>query len=665
MVLHAVTTFLGAFLLFWLQPLTAQYLLPWFGGASAVWTACMLFYQVLLFAGYAYAHLLQRLPPQRQAIVHGALLVAAVASLPITPAAAWKPTGADHANLHILTVLAVSVGLPFFLLSSTGPLIQAWFRDRHPGRSPYRLYAVSNVASFLALLGYPVLLNPMFGRNGQAELWAYTFIAFVLLSMGVASVRARTPVPARIAEKSTRTRPRAIWFGLAACGTALLLATTNAITHNIAASPFLWVVPLALYLATFVLAFAGIYSPRLYAIALAFILLALYVAIWNEAVLGIRAQLGVYCLAIFVSCMVCHGELYRTRPEAAHLTGFYLSIAAGGAIGGLLVAVAAPLVFNAYYELPLAYTACALMLVWRFDRPGASARGFVTAARAPAAYAGVLLFCFTTVRMRPGTGERRPDAELIAVSRSFYGLLSVYRWDGGMRELLHGAITHGTQVEGAPRRATTYYGPQSGAALALRAAPEPGKRRVGLIGLGVGTLATYGAAGDLFRFYELDAEVVRYAREHFSYLDDSEADVEVVLGDARLSLEREEPQRFDVLIVDAFSSDAIPVHLLTVEAFEIYLKHLADGGLLAVHVSNRHVSLDPVVQGAAQRLGCACVMVSNADDLRRHVDSADWVILARKPRRLVSIRRLRAWGEFSGPPIVWTDDRHSLLSVLD
>jgi len=657
MAIYAATTFLGAFLLFWLQPLTAQYLLPWFGGASAVWTACMLFYQALLFAGYGYAHLLQRVPARRQAVIHTALLVAAVALLPITPSPTWKPSGADHANLQILAVLAVSVGLPFFLLSSTGPLLQAWFRDRYPGRSPYRLYALSNIASFVALLGYPIVLNPVFGRSGQADLWAYSFIAFAAMSMGVALLRARTTTPVRPDINRPRARPRIIWFALAACGTAILLATTNAMTHNIAASPFLWVVPLALYLATFVLAFAGIYSRRWSGIALAIVLIALYWTIGHEAELDMRIQLGVYSAAVFVSCMVCHGELYRARPEPARLTGFYLSLAAGGAIGGFLVAVVAPLVFHAYYELPLSYAACALMLVWLSRRTASMVR-------TGAASVCIALFCFLTVSMRPGAGDRGAGAKLIEVSRSFYGVLSVYRWDGGVLEMLHGTTTHGTQIEIEPLRPTTYYGPDSGAALALHAAPEPGKRRIGVIGLGAGTLATYGAVGDRFRFYELDPDVVRLARAHFRYLNDCDAEVDVVLGDARLSLEREEPQAFDVLVVDAFSSDAIPVHLLTVEAFEIYLKHVSDNGLLAVHVSNHHLDLDRVVAGAAQRLGCAWVVVSNPDNLHEHIDSSRWVILARKPRRLVSIRRLRAGGEPNAAPVVWTDDRHNLIAVL-
>jgi SAM-dependent methyltransferase len=674
-----LAVFACAFLLFQVQPLLGRFVLPWFGGSAAVWTTCLLFFQILLLGGYAYAHALSAwAAPRRQAQVHGTLLAAAALTLPIIPSSAWQPRPEDVPAARVLLLLLATAGLPGFVLTASGPLLQKWHAGLSPGRAPYRLYSLSNAGSLLALLSYPVLFEPSWTRAQQAWTWSGAFVLFAALcgwcawgfarggGLGAASGDA-------VALDAEGRRPPAthvfLWVALTACASALLMSVTNAVCYDLAAIPLFWVVPLSIYLLTFVLCFD---SPRRY---LRTVYLALLVAsTWGVCQFvgtgdaPLMRQLPVYLGVLFVGCMVCHGETYRLRPHPRYLTGFYLAIALGGALGGVFVAVVAPLAFTGYFELfwAMGATAVAAWLALRPDarRPGHERwRTWLWAAGAPTVAALCLMVWETA-------GAVAGEAGRVAAVRSFYGALSVHDVDRGQglyRELRHGSIVHGMQVlePGRSRVTTAYYGPGSGVGWVLQALPGgEGGRRVGLVGLGAGTLAAYGRPGDLFRFYELSPEVARMAREHFTFLEESEAEVERVLGDARLALEREEPQAYDLIVLDAFNGDAIPVHLLTREAFDEYRRHLRPGGVIAVHVSNRYVDLRPVVKGGADYLGLATTVVSDRNE------AGDWWI---EPSTWVLVGGVTSEGAAAGnerpgagEPLsrLWTDEHSSVFGIL-
>ncbi len=672
--LHAFTIFLSAFLLFQVQPIIAKMILPWFGGGAAVWTTCMLFFQLLLVGGYLYAHwTTRRLGARTQAIVHCALLALAAAALPIVPDAGWKPAGDGDPGAHILGLLTVTVGLPYFVLATTGPLAQVWYSRAHRGALPYRLYALSNAGSMLALLTYPVAVEPWLPTRAQALGWSGAFIVFAL-ACAVLAWRSRGASWEVAAGAAAADAPPAagrylLWGALAATASVLLLAFTSQLSQNVAPIPFIWVLPLALYLLSFILAFdgsgwyrRGIYLP-LTAVGLAGVTALLH-ADFRHAELWV--MLPAYAATLFAACMVCHGELVRLKPAPRYLTGFYLAISIGGALGGVFVGLVAPRVFLDLYELPVGLVMMAAMaaLVLALDAhtiAGALRGAVVAGAGALAvALAGTLWWIYdgyardTTVRVR-----------------NFYAAMRVR--DSGFgaeqeRVLTHGSITHGKQFTVPERRkwVTTYYGETSGVGRAILAAGLDGPVRVGVIGLGAGTLAGYGRAGDSFRLYEINPQVIELARAQFTYVADTRAKVEMSLGDARLSLEREPPQGFDVLAMDAFSSDAIPVHLLTAEALETYFRHLKPGGVLAVHISNRYLDLKPVLRAAAARFGRHARLVDEDSDDARGVYGSTWVLIADDP------------GVFERPPLagaaaplesdrrvrLWTDDYSDLWRIL-
>lgn len=662
---YAGTIFLSSLLLFLVQPLIARLILPWFGGTAAVWTTCMLFFQSVLLAGYAYAHATTaKLGPRAQALLHTGLLIAAVALLPILPDPAWKPAGGDEPVSRILLLLAATVGLPYFLLSATSPLVQAWFARARPGTNPYRLFAVSNLASLLALVGYPFLIEPYFSNARQVSSWSWLFAAFAV-SCGLLAWRAAGHRGARamVAEPATAAPARgqiALWLGLSATGSVMLLAVTNHITQNIAAIPLLWLAPLTLYLLSFILCFEGrgLYRPRwMWFPTLAWLGGMAWLIFDPRHQHDLYIQLGAFLSGLFVACMFCHGELYLRRPANAHLTLFYLWVSLGGALGGLFVAVIAPLVFRNHHELAVGLSACSLFAAVLFRDLGR-----VALAASVATLLGV-------------TGAVGYDAlksrEFERLStRSFYGVLTVKEYGAAgdaehLRRLLHGTIMHGEQfMTGAARgEATTYYGRTSGIGRAI-ASRQAGPVRVGVIGLGVGTLAVYGRAGDSFRFYEINPEVVEIARRDFAYLGESKARIETVLGDARLSLEGETGRSFDVLAVDAFSSDSIPVHLLTKQALQVYFRHLKPDGIVAFHVSNRFLDLAPVVAALASDAGAHAVEVSEKGDERK--SQSNWVLVSRAAAALE-----RPEIESVSLPIIperdwalWTDDYNNLLQVL-
>ena len=665
--LYAVTIFLSSFLLFLVQPLIARLILPWFGGTAAVWTTCMLFFQCVLLAGYAYAHATTaKLSPRVQAILHTMLLAAAAATLPILPDASWKPEGGGEPISRILLLLAATVGLPYLLVSSTSPLVQAWFSRARPGANPYRLFAVSNFASLLALIGYPLLVEPNLSNGQQIYGWSWMFAAFAVLCASLAwlASTAKPVVAGAALDDADAPRPErkdvALWLALSAGGSVMLLSVTNHITQNIAAIPLLWLAPLTLYLFTFILCFEGSgYRQKWWWVAvLASFAGMAWLLVDPNHQFDLYLQLGTFLTGLFVTCMFCHGELYRLRPSNRHLTAFYLWISVGGALGGLFVAVIAPLAFKAYYELGIGLVACALLaaIVYRGLNRVAFAAGLATLMGVTGAV------CYD--------GFKFQDYVRLSV-RNFYGVLRVKEYGtpgepDHLRRLLHGTIMHGEQyLTGAARRdLTSYYQVTSGVGKAITAKQAAGPVRVGVIGLGTGTLAGYGRKGDVIRFYDINPAVVAIARNEFGYLGDSEAKIEIALGDARLTLEREAPEKFDVLAVDAFSSDSIPVHLITREALGVYLRHVKPDGIVAFHVSNRFLNLGPVVGQIAKASGAFAVNVYEKGDEDK--TQSDWVLVSREPKAL-EVRLIKDASE----PVeeqpgwrLWTDDYNNLVQVL-
>lgn len=695
MSLYALTIFLSAFLLFLVQPMLGKTILPWFGGSPAVWTACMLFFQALLVVGYVYAHGLVRLPARTQAIVHTVLLAGAILLLPITPSEVWKPTSEVSPVAHILFVLALSVGGPYLILSATGPLVQAWFARAHPGRSPYRLYALSNVGSLLALLAYPLVVELWLRLPVQTGSWSVAFAVFALLCATCAwqvtraksqeSVDLAVDPAIRLAaddEPAPTLRSIVTWLGLSGLASMLLLASTNQICQDVASVPFLWVLPLGLYLLTFILCFN--YENRdLGTWSAATAPLAVGIAIWvleQGPAMFLWVQVVVYALTLFVCCMACHGELVKRRPSPRHLTLFYLVVSVGGVLGGIFVSLVAPAIFNDFWEYPLGLVLCFALGV------SVVVRETLDEDRAPrrlAIGAAIVIGLTSLMVWELDRGVASPRRAAIVTVRDFYGVFRVTDELRGqppqlLRTVWSGSVRHGIQIQDSPKRrlAAGYYGACSGVGLAITEHPKQGDgrpMRFGVVGLGAGALAAYAESGDAIRFYEISPSIVRIADQNFSYLGDARrrgAQVTTVLGDARIELEREleqrRPGRFDVLTVDAFSGDAIPMHLLTREAAEIYWQHLAPGGVLAIHVSSLHLELDPVVRALVEQADASAIRISNRADESFGRLAARWWLLSKDPASLSSAR-LRAAADpdvLDGPVLPWTDDFSSLLGVL-
>ena len=857
----AFVILLSAFLLFQVQPVISKVILPWFGGSPAVWTTCMLFFQVLLLGGYAYAHWLSQAPSAaRQAAIHVGVLFVAILLLPILPGDHWKPADSVHPTTRILWLLAAHVGLPYFALSATGPLVQAWFGRVCVGRSPYWLYALSNFGSLAALLSYPFVFEPLMTTRAQGLVWSVSFALFGL-ACGALTIRAwRTAVersegqagePVDGVSASTASTvntastastastvnsantaaslvasdlpgpvDRLSWLFLPALASVGLLAITNHLCQDVAVVPFMWVAPLSLYLLSFILCFGARwwYSRRLYcvlaagSIALVCALqthdtlaklveswklepslrqletLALYTAeklgarglldrigleglTTNELNECIVTHATAYLAALFSICMLCHGEMVRRRPATRHLTSFYLMTSAGGALGGITIALVCPAVFSTYLELHLmlcvaylvAMAALAAVLVAAYRRSGKKLYRWL-----PLAMAWSLL-AVTGVGGAVLVGRAQFEAfdtNDIATARSFYGVLHVEEENADNadyhgRELLNGRILHGYQFLSADRRRipTTYYTRRSGVGVAVETlrkiaagdfgpqqsglfspdmsgfeddeqgdeqgdelddeqdasegtaedGPKSGQKspsendqkggedpevrglfadlftldnamndnppnfegehplRIAVVGLGVGTMAAYGEKGDLVKFYEINPQVEQIARRHFFYLADTPAKSEVVIGDARLSMEREPPQEYDLIVLDAFSGDAIPVHLLTLEAIGIYKRHLKPTGVIAIHVSNRHLDLVPVVGTLAKETGMYVVKVPNGQETGAMECTSDWMLVTASAEfashpRLLSCSHTLDDKDTQGP--LWTDQFSNLLQIV-
>jgi hypothetical protein len=749
---YAATIFLSAFLLFQVQLIIGKYILPFFGGAPAVWTLCLLFFQVLLLAGYAYAHFVSkhaRLPPQGK--THAGVLLGCLAGFvalwvrwdtPLTPGRGWMPRPDANPTWQVLALLAVTVALPFFILSTTGPLLQRWHSRCHFGRTPYRLYALSNTGSLLGVLSYPFLLEWTLTTRQQASLWSICFAFFVLLSTAIAlqlpRISSSAAIPASAAPDSAgapKSRSYLMWLGLSACSSIMLLATTNLLCQDIATIPFLWVLPLALYLLSFIATFA---SGRWYPRALFWPLYSLILGVGLKAAFQMQSAsatrgIATFSAVLLVVCMICQGELARSKPVAKHLTSFYLMIATGSAAGAIFAGLVAPNIFCGYWEFSIALLGCGFLLflayalehrtahlrtgVWAVSLailvtfavpqlavlvPKAESSRWLASESYVAIVAAAGLLVFFLVRKRTGDAVRacgqghfpwQPAAVLglfglfsvlayahtllganyvLLRERNFFGIKYVV--DGLTSvQFYSGNIVHGGELKDPKRRniPTFYYQKTSGVGLLLDNYPREGSRftsglRVGLVGLGVGTLASYGQPRDQLRFYEVDPAVIRLstgANVYFHFVQDSRAAVTIIPGDARLSLQGEaargELQDFDVLALDAFSGDAIPVHLLTREAFGLYLRHLhGPDSVLAFHITNRYVDLLPVVQALCDSYHWNAVAVQDA--------ASQWVLASRNPAML----RLPHLGERAAPialatkPVLWTDDYSNLFLVL-
>jgi spermidine synthase len=671
MPIYALTIFTSAFLLFLVQPIIAKQILPWFGGSAAVWTTCLVFFQFLLLAGYAYSDWTTRkLAPRRQVVLHIVLLAVSLASLPIIPDASWKPSGEDDPTWRILGLLAVTIGLPYFLLSTTGPLVQAWFARTFPAGTVYRLFALSNFGSLLALISYPFVFEPWITSLAQSWMWSAAYVAFAVLcaASAVYSVRAQ-PSSAGAAEAPTEPSPGPrpgprdylAWVLLSAMGAFMLLAVTNHITHDVASVPFLWILPLTLYLLTFILCFEGRgwYRRAIFLGPLLVIVGALAWALHAErGIADIKEAVPLNLVGLFVMCMFFHGELAERKPAPRYLTSYYLMVSLGGALGGIAVGLVAVKVFNTYYEYGVGLLVTLLIAAY-VTRVMHSAVPML--ALAALGFSGYHVYEYYVVTLAK-------DARVM--TRNFYGTLRVKDTGSedreGTRRLMHGVIMHGEQYL-APERSkepTTYYGETSGIGRAIKAL-QGSALRVGVVGLGTGTLAVYGRKGDVYRFYEINPQVVEVARSEFSFIGDSGALVETVLGDARLAMEREPPQNYDVLVIDAFSSDSIPVHLITREALGVYLRHMKPGGVIAFHVTNRFLHLAPVVERVAgdHRLHVALVADgAETSDLA----STDWVLVTRDAALLERPEIAEFTSEIEGIPglRVWTDDFNNLFQIL-
>ncbi|MGV3617700.1 MAG: fused MFS/spermidine synthase [Fimbriimonas sp.] len=719
--LFTAAIFLGSCLLFLVQPMAARIVLPAFGGTPAVWTASVVFFQAALLLGYAYAHAGSRkLGPRRHAAIHLGLVALAGVTLPFATRVGAGAAGQASPALALIGQLALLVGPAFLVVSAGAPTLQRWFADtRDPqAKDPYFLYSASNVGSMVALLAYPFLVEPRMDLGGQTRLWAFGYGGlFVLLLLSAlalwrsqsAAATEEAPAPAAPIEN----RRRLLWIVLSAVPSSLLLGVTQYLSANIAPIPLLWVVPLALYLLTFIFAFARrpLLSAAFLGRGLPMVLTPLVVILVLQATEPLLALAGIHLLVFFVAAWMCHARLAESRPEPAHLTEFFLWVSVGGVIGGAFNALVAPLLFNDLLEYPLALVLAALL------RPS-FAKGGERANRADFAFAAgiTVLTAITAIvvaALNLPTGPLRTGlvvglpavlafvtvdrpwrygvalAGILAVTsafnvaagsvtvalseRSFFGVHRVLMRGEGNRfhELLHGNTVHGLQDMRHPETPLTYYHPTGPIGRIMRGLPPERSQDVGLVGLGVGSLAAYGRPGQRMTYFEIDPVVERIARDerYFTFLRDTQADLRMVLGDARLTLGDVPDATYGLIALDAFSSDAIPVHLLTKEAMAMYLRKLRPDGLLAVHISNRYLDLSPVLAANAKELGLVAYLMTDGTtdaDKEAGKQPSNWALLARtKADAEVIVKKDYEWSEIDPTPgfRTWTDDFSNVLDV--
>ncbi|HET9206430.1 MAG TPA: fused MFS/spermidine synthase [Burkholderiaceae bacterium] len=670
----SATIFLSAFLLFLVQPIIAKLILPQFGGGVAVWATCLVFFQITLLLGYAYAHqVVKRDHSGRLRRVHIALLLASLLVLPIIPGEAASVWADASPSARIVGLLLATIGLPFALLATTSPLLQAWLARDVTGRDPYRLFVVSNLASLFALMSYPWLIEPWLGTATQAHVWSALYALYVALAVSVALTSARraklrlqtvaaSPEAAPAALRAIGVKRMLGWLALAALASYELVAVTNHLTQNVPSIPMMWVLPLGAYLLTFTLCFDGDrwYRPAAFrAAALIAVLLMCWMLYDVDMVHRIAMQASLFVGGLFVVCMFCHGELARDRPPALQLTQFYLCVAAGGALGGAAVGLGAPALLPGYFEVEIGLVLVTLAVLWRSLRR--SVAWLLAAASATVCAAATAAY-----RIDYAT------ADVVSMSRNFYGVVRVREQGEPQaleRKLVHGSILHGQQYMSGEtrRRPTTYYVETSGIGRLLRAMDDR-PVDVGVVGLGTGTIAAYGKPGDRYHFFEIDPAVVTVAQRYFTFLADSPAAVKLHVGDGRLLLQQGVAPPLDVLAVDAFSGDSIPVHLLTREAVELYLQRTKPGGVVALHVSNRYLDLRPVVGRIAADMGLEVAYVD--DEIQEHDGpekaSSDWILLARDraPLDVAMIREATRELPEARPRKAWTDDYSNIAQVM-
>ncbi len=686
MILFAVTIFTSAFLLFLVQPIIAKQILPWFGGSASVWTTCMVFFQLVLLVGYTYSDtVIRKLGARPQAILHTVLVLISLAWLPIIAGDGWKPLPETEPASRILLLLAVTVGLPYLLLSTTGPLVQAWFARCYPRAKVYRLFALSNLASLLSLLAYPPLIEPNITLRWQSWVWSGVYVLFAALVICSAWLAARTPVAAvdAVEDESSENsgaaptgRDMVLWFLLAALGSLLLLSFTNHITQNVASVPFLWIVPLVLYLVTFILVFdvgssrgkSGWYSRAVFLPLMFILMIGLSWGLDDSyAYLNVHVAVPAFLVGLFVACMFCHGELAALRPSPKYLTRFYLMLSIGGAAGGLMVGVVAPLVFKTFLELPLALIACGLLAAYvSLIAPGAKAAWL----RLGTPVASIVVTMVSCWYLWGYVSYQYQDA--VVLHRDFYGTLRV-KEDGPpddrqtIRRLVHGVISHGSQYthESLRDKPISYFGPDSGIARVVQFyGEERADIRVGVLGLGIGVLAAWGRPGDTYRLYELVPSVIDIAKNYFWYLSGSKAKLEYVTGDGRLNLERDPPQQFDMLSIDAFSSDSIPMHLMTREALRVYKSQIKPDGAIVYNITNRFINLAPMVKLLAEAEGMKTILISHSPEGVEY-NYTDYMVVTNNAKLLAHPRFADAVKPDEIPGLkIWTDDFNNLFDVL-
>ena len=681
------TIFLSAFLLFQVQPMIARFILPWFGGSSAVWSTCLLFFQAGLLIGYGYAHLIIKyLSTKNQVKIHLTLLLLSLISIPVIPHEWMKPNGDDNPVFGIIFLLSLSVGFPYIMVSTTGPLLQAWFSTANPKKSPYRLYALSNLGSMIGLLSYPVLIEPFLNLKTQIWFWSVGYMIFIifcgLTANAIWKLKPSNVLPTKKSAIPVGAIAKSLWLVLACMGTITLLSFTNKLTQDITVVPFLWIIPLTLYLISFIIAFDNPkwYSRKVFIPAMGIAIAFIFRRQLQSVVYGMTTPLDttvfIYCLAVFVICMVLHGELARLKPDEGNLTLYYFMISAGGVLGGVFINLIVPFIFNGYWEIYSAIAGCVLVISFiilrtnsaKKTKPKRTLFSVLTAASLIA-----ILFVFKkeyTVF----------NDDVIISTRNFYGVLKVSESNRGtqnwQRMLVHGDVTHGIELMDTVYQnlPTTYYGQESGIGLALSMYPTRSEMnyqgmKVGMIGLGTGTISAYGTEKDLYKYYEIDSQVEILARKYFRFIRNYKGKTEVVNGDGRISLEREfnltGSNEFDVLAIDAFSGDVIPTHLLTHEAMELYYKHLKKDGILAFHVTNEYLNLLPVMSGLSKSFNKK--MYYFFQEASNTTLPAFWILFTEN-KKFLNIpkvkKNIQQYDINANPIVYWTDDYSSILSLF-
>ena len=693
--LYSLTIFLSAFLLFAIQPIIGKYLLPWFGGSASVWSTSLLFFMTLLLGGYIYAHLLTtKMKPKMQILIHLPLLFFGLSAIiffyffwpsPITPSAFWKPDEPLLPVYNLLLILMIAVGSPYFILSSTNSIVQSWVSKIH--NTPYKLYALSNIGSLLAIFLYPLVIEPNLSIVNQAYFWSIGFILFVILMsfsglffLKTLKNKIKQPVSRQNNGKELPDAPTnqqyLTWLFLSAFPSMLLIVTTTQLTQSIAAIPFFWLLPLSLYLLSFIFCFSSynFYLKRTYAIILIF-LLPISIFMWlNSHQISISLHLFFYMATFFLTAMMFHGELYARRPHPQCLTTYYLFITTGGASGAFLINILAPLIFKGYWEFPI----CLLIsLIIPLVIAGFIVEKWFSKSLIRSVQGAVLLYLTFFVVASVVSGKINSVRQI----RNFYGVIAITKQktkskDVYLLKLINGSILHGQQFSAGPSQylPTTYYVEDSGIGLAINNHPKRLSRhplKIGVIGLGIGTLAAYCQPQDYFKFYEINPAVIEIADKYFSYLKHCQGKIDIVKGDGRLSMEKEVKEnkntKFDIIAVDAFTDDSIPIHLLTKEAIQLYLEQLGNDGILAVHISNRYIDLKPVLKSAAKEFQLTGIVI-NAKVIKYPDRSKQslWVLLT-KNKEVIKTKTISENGtDLSKAKDInlWTDQYSNIFQLI-